>query len=238
MPSLKEPQKSIPGGFVFWQPETKWAPTPFSSLDSIAQQLIAHRSGRPDLIAKHNWPMDLATVRQEVEQFNIAKCVQMGWTDYLLGGSEGASFFPTTIPLPHPLQRARNVVAGRATLVEWKSEGAPTVAQELADRRARACCSIGPEGKKCPFNGEGGWESYFTVPASNAIRHELEKKKGMKLETPDDANLGTCTACTCPLPLKVWLPLENILKKMLPEAKAALHPACWIREEEKALTAA
>ena len=86
-------------------------------------------------------------------------------------------------------------------------------------------------------NGKGGWEAYFTVPVSNAIRREMERKRTMKLGTPSDDKLGVCEACSCPLPLKTFLPVSNILSKIQPAQKAALHPQCWILSEEKALTA-
>lgn len=219
MPSLKEPQKAIPGGFRFYEPSTKWQPTPFSSLDSITEQLIAHRRGRPDLVIKNGWSLDRAQVRAEVEQFNVAFCQQQGWTDYLLGGAETVPF---TEPIRLPLrQRAKNLVVGAETLVAWDDEGAPTVPAEVAAHRAQICVL-------CPRNGKGGIESYFTVPVANKIRSELERKRSMKLETPFDDKLGVCEACSCPLPLKVWMPLPNILKKISAEQKAELHPDCWI----------
>lgn len=231
MPTLKEPQKSIPGGFVFFQPQTKWSATPFSSLDSITNQLIAHRKGRPDLVAQNKWSLDPAVVYQEVMAYNVAKCVQMGWNDYLLGGSEGTSFFPPTPP-PTLRQKAKRLVAGVSTLVSWAEDGAPTVSQELANRRAAICTGGDDPVKACPLNGKGGLESYFTVPAQEAIRKQLERKRLMKLETPMDEMLGVCTACDCPLGLKVWMPLGNILAKMLPAAQEALAPNCWIRKRD------
>lgn len=232
MPTLKEPQKSIPGGFQFYVPDTKWSPTPFSSLDSITNQLIAHRKGRPDLVAKHGWSLDPAVVLQEVTQYQVAVCVRNGWNDYLLGGSEGASFFPPTPP-PTLRQRVKAVAAGVSTLVAWAENGMPTVPQELANRRAANCTGGDDPTKACPMNGKGGLESYFTVAAQNAIKAQLERKRLMKLETPVDDLLGVCTACQCPLGLKVWLDLETILKKMLPEVQEALAPNCWIRNRDQ-----
>jgi hypothetical protein len=230
MPTLKNPQLSIPGGFQYYVPDTKWQPAPFSSLDSIVQQLIAHRKGRPDLCHKHQWSLDPAVVLQEVTQYQVAICQRNGWNDYLLGGSEGA--VPFTEPIRRSLpQRAKNLVAGVSTIVSWAEDGAPTVPQELANKRA-AVCTGGTMGEKCPKNGPGGLEAYFTVPAQNAIKAQLERKRTMKLETPMDDLLGVCTACDCPLPLKVWMPLENILKKLRPEAAEKLHDNCWIRKRD------
>lgn len=88
---------------------------------------------------------------------------------------------------------------------------------------------------ECPLNGKGGWESYFTVPVSNAIRRELERKRTMKLETQFDDRVGVCEACSCPLQLKIWLPIENILSKVQPAQFDALAPGCWIRSERAQL---
>jgi len=224
MPSLKEPQKQIPGGNQFYVADTKWSPAPFSSLDSITQQLIAHRSGRPDLVAKHGWSLDPVVVRQEVEAYQVAVCVRNGWGEYIHGGAETAPFQePTRRPL---LARARAVAVGAETIVSWIDDGAPTVPKELANRRAERCVS-------CPKNGKGGFESYFTVPAANAIRKQIERKRDMKMETPFDDQLGVCEACTCPLVLKPWMPLDRILAKMPPSDQDALHESCWIRKRDQ-----
>lgn len=220
MATLKNPNVQIPGGFVYYEPATRWSPPPFSSLDSIVNQLLAHRAGRPDLIQRLGWSMDRATVYQQVLQYQVLLCLQNGWSDYLTGGSEGAVPFQAPPP-PSLIRRARNVVAGSQILVDWIQEGQPVVAQEVANRRGEICAA-------CPKNGKGGLEAYFTVPVSNAIRHELERKQGMNLKTPSDDSVNVCTACSCPIPLKLWVPLENILPKLKPDQKAALDPSCWI----------
>jgi len=223
MPSLKEPQKQIPGGNQFYIADTKWSPAPFSSLDSITQQLIAHRSGRPDLVAKHGWSLDPVVVRQEVEAYQVAVCVRNGWNEYLHGGSESTSFFPTTTP--RPLQKVRNLVAGVETLVRWISDGAEAVPSELSTKRASVCAP-------CPLNKPGGLESWFTVPASKAIRATIERKNEMKLSTPFDDQLFVCSACLCPTALKVHLKLDDILANMPQPAQDALDPNCWIRKRD------
>ena len=223
MPTLKEPQKQIPGGFSFYEPSTKWTPAPFSSLDSITQQLLSHRQGQPYLAQKNGWPMDRETIYQEVVQWNVAKCVAMGWTDYLIGGAEQpAPFTPPTHP---PRRVLRNVAGGLETLVEWISDGAEAVAPELANKRA-ATCAV------CPKNKPGGWESFFTVPVSNAIRKALDKRKDYNLSTPSDDKLFVCEACLCPIPLKVHVPLVRILAKMSHVTIEELHESCWIRKQD------
>jgi hypothetical protein len=226
MASLKNPQLQIPGGFQYLVVETGWTPPPFSSLDIITQKLIEHRKAQAYLTAKNGWTVDPAVVIEEVKQYNVAVCVRNGWLDYIQGGAEPVPF---THPTPlNPLQKARRVAAGAKTIVAWIDEGAPTVSQELANKRAAVCTGGDDPEKRCPMNGRGGLESYFTVPASNAIRAQLERKRTMKLETPMDDHLGVCEGCLCPLPLKVWMPLENILIRMSPDVLTALHPNCWI----------
>jgi len=232
MPTLREPQKQIPGGYQYYIPETGWKPAPFSSLDSIVTQLIEHRKGQPYLTAKNGWSLDRGQVLAEVTAYNVAVCVQMGYNDYLIGGSEAIVPFPHT--LPNLLQKARRVAGGVETIVSWRvSDGAPTVSQELANKRASICTGGDDPQKKCPMNGVGGLEAYFTVPAARVIRAEVEHKKQMKLETPSDEHLGVCTACDCPLILKVWMPLDNILSKMPAEVQAKLHPNCWILKRDQ-----
>jgi hypothetical protein len=226
MAQLKNPNGQLPGGFQFYVSATKWKPAPFSSLDSITNQLISHRRGRPDLVAKFGWSLDPAVVRQEVEQYNVAVAIRQGWSDYIVGGGEVQPPFQPPPPPTLP-QRLRNVASGSSTLIEWANEGAPTVVPELANHRAEICVG-------CPMNGQGGWEKYFTVPVSNAIRAQLERKRNMKLETSFDDKLGVCEGCTCPLPLKIWLPLSNIVDKMPQSQFDALAPDCWIRKERAA----
>lgn len=224
MAMLKNPQQQIPGGFVFFQPETRWSPAPFSSLDSITAQLMAHRQGRPDLVQKHHWPTAREQVYAEVMAFNIAHCQRMNWRDYLLGADENAVPFPQRTL--NPLQKLKNVAAGAEVLIEWIESGAEAVTSELANNRAQTCST-------CPENKSGGWESWFTVPASNAIRKTMERRKDMKLETPFDDKLHVCSVCLCPLALKVHLKLEQILKNLPKETKGRLPPHCWIVTEDK-----
>lgn len=226
MPVLKEVQKQIPGGFQFFVPQTNWKPAPFSSIDSIAQQLIQHRRGRPDLVAKHGWSLDLGQVTAEVTAYQVEICVQNGWNDYLLGGGEGTSFFPP--PQPSLLNRVRSVAGGAEVIIDWLKSGAEAVPSELSNNRAQTCST-------CPMNQPGGFESWFTVPVSKAIRAAVEHRKEMNLSTSFDDQLQVCSVCLCPIKLKVHLDINRLLRDTPKATHDAFPQHCWIITEEKAL---
>ena len=80
------------------------------------------------------------------------------------------------------------------------------------------------------MNGTGDWKQLFTAPAAELIKNQLTAKASMKLATRYDASLGVCEACACPLPLKVWAPLEYALRKMSKETKEKLPEWCWMQD--------
>ena len=220
MSKLKNRQMQIPGGLQFYQPETKWRPPNFASFETIVRSLIAHRQGNPHLIQKHGWPVDYETVCNEVDSFNARICESHGWKQYITGPGDGSvpKSFPPQLNL---LQRGRQLAAGGLVQVEWIGSGAEAVPKELSERRAATCAD-------CPQNEVGDWLRFFTQPVSNAIRIALNSRREMKLETSSDDKLGVCNACSCPLKLKVHMPLDRILSHLPAESKAALDPRCWI----------
>jgi hypothetical protein len=97
----------------------------------------------------------------------------------------------------------------------------------VAERRASVCVN-------CPKNEPGDLTRFFTVPASEAIRKQLERAHLLKLHTQSDSQINVCGACLCPLRLKVWFPISFILKHMTDDVKAELQPEsprCWILDE-------
>lgn len=221
MPHLVDPQKQIPNGAFYYEPATKWKSSP-GSLDSITNQLIAHRKGNPALAQKFGWSTDYQTVWNEVEQFQVLICQQMGWTRYITEGGGGS-------PLPFPVaskgpSRLGAVVGGGETIVEWIKDGAEAVPAPLAEKRAEVCV-------KCPKNKSGNLLDFFTETVSGAIRRALEDRERMNLSTIYDKDLHVCQACLCPLRLKVHLGLDRILKRLPQESKQALDPQCWILSE-------
>lgn len=113
---------------------------------------------------------------------------------------------------------------GGATLVDWLESGAQAVPADQATERARIC-------SECPLSDKGDWTRHFTGPVTEAIRVHLERRKSMQLSTPHDEVLGICSACLCPLKLKVHMPLANILDRMPDDVAQSLAPGCWILSE-------
>lgn len=112
-------------------------------------------------------------------------------------------------------------------LVEWLASGAEAVPQEQATGRGQVCAG-------CSLNEPGDLSNFFTRAASEAIRKALNTRREWKLETALDKKLGVCGACLCPLKLKVHLPIDRILAKILPESLDYIRanaPGCWLLKE-------
>lgn len=233
MARLKSRQLSIPFGFKFIQPETGWQPRPHSSFTGICQALRAHRIGNPHLAAKHKWATDMADIEAEVEAFNANICVQMGWTDYLMS-PPGEPPPPKTKPPSQAELESVSAAAGRTskiwagvrTLNDWIDSGTPPVPVEQAEARASVCA-------KCPKNGKGDFTRWFTQPAAEAIRRQMEKVTERSLSTSRDKEINVCEVCLCPMRLKVHTPLDYIrahmTDKILDDLRAV--DGCWIPEE-------
>lgn len=227
MPRLNSRQKFIPGGFRFYDPHLRWTAPANASFQTIVDGLRVARMANPGVTKVNNLSTDPAIIAEEVDSFNATICEQHGWTDYYTSGAGGAAIPFLQVP-PRPfVQRARNLAVGTVVNVEWLASGAEAVPVEQANQRAETCA-------KCPLNDkEGDWLAKFAKSAQDGIRSQLNRKFEMKLETPFDEQLGSCRACDCPMALKVWIPLDKFLSKMLPAAKDALHESCWIKSEGK-----
>lgn len=226
---LKSRQLQIPGGFKFYIPQLKWQSTPFASFETIVQGVISARMAHPAMVAKYGWSVDRNQVADEVDAFNTRLCVQMGWLNYIVEGGQAAPPFYNPPVNRSNLDKAKRLVAGGKTIVEWLASGAAAVPESQSEERAAVCVA-------CPMNDVGDFTRFFTVPVSEAIRATINQRKDWNLKTSYDEQLGVCSACSCPMKLKVHMPLADILKRIKPEDKAALDPKCWIRLEELNVT--
>ncbi len=220
---LKNRNKQIPNGFKFLLAETGWQSPPYSSFAQICNGLKQNILANPYLAQKNNWQTEDPWIEKVVEAYQVKICQMHGWSNYLhdVGGVSP----PKSTP-PSPLSLLRRVVAGANTVaVDWIASGAEAVPITQAEDRARVCVM-------CPLNKRGDLLSFFTVPVTEAIRAAISLKNDWKLETKDDSHLGVCQACSCPLRLKIWMPIGVILPKMPAESFDALDANCWIRKEK------
>jgi len=231
---LKDRNHQIPGGFVFYLPELKWsAPKNYPSFRVVCDSLQAVVKANPFLASKHQWPTDRESIENWVDSFNATVCSRMGWSDYITPSGGGASSLPKspspeqTLPsLTAAAARAKELLSGAKTLLEWDDSGEPPVSLPLAEKRAEVCAP-------CPLNQAGDWTRWFTTPAAELIKRRVAKAHQRGLTTPLDEQLHLCTACHCPLQVKVHIPLPWITKRLSPEQFQRLRqaPGCWIIRE-------
>ena len=214
------------GGWMFAQAHTNFQ---FHTWDfnTLVSQLIAHRRENP----RFKLPTDPAAVAAEVDLANATRMltirnagsyiVQEGQTDAppFPGPSHGLSG-----RLAEVAASVKRMAEGTGLLVDWLGSGGNAVAPDLASQRALVCCG-------CPLNSRAPLTDWFTVPASEGIRKELSRRSDLKLATAVDDQLGTCTACICPLKLKVHCPADYIQAHLKPAVKAQLDPRCWMLSE-------
>lgn len=231
MPRLVNRQLQIPNGLTFYLPAVKWKARPGSSFDTIARELLKVIKANPALAKQHQWPNEIRGVEDWVDLYNATVCQKMGWNKYIQ--EEEAGWVPKS-PAPHQqavlaslrnaAATAKELVRGAQTLMEWDDSGEPPVPAAQALKRAQVCCA-------CPLNDPSDLTAWFTVPAAELIKRRVQKFQSRQLTTERDEDLHLCTACHCPLKLKVHIPIAWITKRLSPDQRAKLHPTCWITRE-------
>lgn len=233
MARLKSRTHHPPYGFRFLQPEAGQTVEFEGSFNHVVEQVQMLRQANPFLCERHGWRTDTAAVEAEVDAYNTARCINGGWLDFITPDEPG----PVPVYTMPDAQKKRagavaiegvkRVSAGVALLVDWLGSGGKPVETPVAERRAMICAS-------CPKNDGGDWKAYFTEPIAEKIRVQLEMKNDLQLRTAHDAHLTVCSACDCPLQLKVHVPLSYVLEHTSPDTQTRLDPRCWILDEQKA----
>lgn len=213
---------------MFIQPEISDKPmgNPHTDFETLCRQVQSVRAANP----RFGLNTDLNVIRNEVDHQNALRVLGIkGAESYLVEDGQGGSD-PKSEARPHNqrlgvVEGGRRISTGAAVLHDWLGEGGKPVVPALAVQRAEICVT-------CPKNGGGDWTTRFTTPAVEHIRRQLSLRREMDLKTPDDDNLGVCTACSCPLKLKVWTPLKHILAHTSELVKTDLDSRCWILREK------
>lgn len=225
MAHLKSRTEHPPYSFQFLQPETGQSSPIVGSFNHVVEQTMMLRQANPFLAERHGWRTDTAGVEAEVDAYNTARCIAGGWLNFVV--MDGASPPAPIYVMPPPQKKTsavgqlRNVAAGVGVLLDWLGSGGKAVEQPLSDSRAETCST-------CPKNDGGDFTAFFTKPIADKIRTQLEIRGDLQLRTAYDEKLTVCSACDCPLKLKVHVDLEHILKHTSEDTKTKLDPRCWI----------
>lgn len=213
-----------PGGWEFFQPQTKWsAPTPKSStFDQTVNLIIKHRMANPAVTAANRLSTDPVAVGNELEDYTRARRGLPLMNDLLPKPTPPAQAPSMSGAVLGAVAAVKKIAAGAGLLLEWEESGLPPADQATSDSRALLCSD-------CPKNEQGkSLTEIFTVPMANLIQRRYERLEQLELKTPHDEKLKVCQACLCPLRLKVHAPMELILKRLKPDQRAELDPRCWI----------
>jgi hypothetical protein len=222
-----------PQGWWYYQPETNWPEVPQAffagmTFDQAVDAIIKHRRANP----RFNLATDAATVGDQLDAFTAMRLAGNAKArDYLIEGDPekkaGAPSYPWAEQRRGSVaDGVKKVAAGAGALWDWLGDGGDPVLPAMAVSRAMVCA-------ECERNKPGDWTSWFTVPASELIRKQLEIRNDMELKTPLDGRLGVCGTCLCPLPLTVWVPIEYKLKTMRQEVFDQLPEWCWVKKEKQ-----
>jgi hypothetical protein len=224
---IKNKRANIPNGYLYVQRETgfdisKVMPHTNNDFYAVAQAIRQHRLANPSFKLSTSMP----AIEEELERVNVARIAAIpGATDvYLMDVGGSASFHQAPTPSLLLPAAVKSLNAGARTILDFEESGEPPVSNEQATKRAEICVT-------CPRNETGGLSRFFTIPASELIKKQLERAHEMKLTTALDNQLNVCSACLCPLKLKIHFPLAFIIKHMSEEVKAKLDPRCWITKE-------
>jgi len=221
-------RKILPsGGYHFYEARTGWSPMPMLDFETTVNLIIEHRKANPRFAGQ--WATDRASVSDELDLSTCRQLASKGLAEDWCTEGGGFSFQAGPAPQQQWLGRklresaaaVRKLVAGIGVLTDWLGDGAEPVSPEVAEPRAATCAG-------CPKNRPGNLGDFFTTEASELIRKQLEAKSDMNLSTKSDGSLGVCSACLCPLKLKVWTPIEHVLKHTSDEVKKQLDERCWI----------
>lgn len=230
MARLKNRNSQIPNGLKFKIAPLKYQARPFSSFDTIVQEVQRVVRANPWQAKKFSYPTERPDIENWVDSYNAQICDQNGWLQYIDGGPDGGEPSPPSWLPPSVTGRyGKNVAAGAKSLLSWLGEGMRPVPSEQAEKRSLICA-------KCPKNRQMELKDAFVRATSELIRRQIEFSKEAGLRTTSDPVLGICDACSCPLKLMVHVPLAVKLEHMPKESYDELDSKCWVLSEKNETT--
>ncbi len=227
MPRLKSRNVFPPGQFQFTQPQTGWTAMA-GSHESVSIQLYRHRLGNRAICQQYKLSTDIEVIRNEVEEFNAARCISHGWLQFVQEAPTQSFRVPTMFRSlsANVVGSVKKVVAGVKAIALWLGDGLTPVPQALAESRAGVCAA-------CDFNGDPNFIEKLSAEGAAQIKEWMAIKNDLALKTPYDAQLKTCKICSCMNGLKIWADLKHINKTVDDEVKAKLPAHCWVVVENQ-----
>jgi len=131
--------------------------------------------------------------------------------------------------LDHLSRSVKHAGAGKRVLVDWLGGGAVPVPIDIAQRRADVCLD-------CRHNRNGHSFLRLTSEIVRSIAEQMQAKTDMKLRVEGESGLHSCEICSCPLPLKIHVPLATILEHTDQETLKEFPPWCFIVTEQQTQT--
>lgn len=228
MPRLKSRTQCAVDGFQFIDAPISADVMKEWDFNVLVNRIYNQRVKNP----RFNLSTDMNAIADEVDLANALRMTTIPNAEsYIIADPGGGMAVFRVPPSTHNWasaagEKSKALLSGAAVLTEWLGAGGVPVAPELAESRAAVCVV-------CPLNQGGDWLSWFTAPVAAFIRAQLNKREEMKLTTSHDAKLEICSACKCPLKLKVHVPLPYIANRIGADIRAKLDPNCWITKELK-----
>jgi hypothetical protein len=223
---MSDTQFPTGGGWQFRQPQTGWVnPAAMIGKAASVQAILKHRLANPAIVAKHKLSTDPVEIERELIAFQRARGA-------LAPEQVPASFFAHSSSLPARVSQAaadiKRAAQGTSVWMDWLAHGGIPEPQPLAEKRAETCV-------KCPRNQPGAW---YTVAPAKLLKEAIEqwKKatgKEFNFKTEQGDKLQSCEVCLCLSEIKVFVPLEFIVKRTKPEIMAEFPKEnCWIAKRD------
>jgi hypothetical protein len=118
---------------------------------------------------------------------------------------------------PMNLSRIATDAKAVRALSAWLGAGGKPADHDTAAARMTTCFT-------CPHNID---KKTVERAIGKVIRDSERVRHAIGAILPGESALKTCDVCNCHLPLKIWIPLEHLSAKGMPE-----H--CWVAKESKA----
>ncbi len=221
---LKSRNHSPIGGFIVDVPEISNTARTFWDFSTAANALWDLLQANPGITRRFpHLPQSRAACDDYVDSRNAQRMMTI---------PSGNTYVAQESPVPKTqpavsrvAQGSARLAAGASTIAEMFGPEGPTT-KEQAIKRSEICV-------ECPKNTRtGDWASWFTGPASLIIRKWLGIVKDLDLTTPNDSKVHYCTACSCPLKVKLFARKKHIEAHMPAEVRAGLPGYCWILAEK------